>query len=159
MNGEQKTFIAQVVAGVSILVAFVTFAVKTNFTTSELALYVGFFIGVAGKVLLPYIRKIEEGKIEGFNAKYFWTAVVTFLYMIPINFTVLASLNVDNLPWLFCVWLGICVGFGGQSLTNEAYKYFRLFRELYEKLDKNETEALLNEIDNELPETVTSNEY
>jgi drug/metabolite transporter (DMT)-like permease len=133
MNGTQKTFIAQVFAGISVIVAFITFAVNAKFTTSQLALYVGFFIGVAGKVLLPYIRKIEEGKIEGFEAKYFWTAIITFLYMIPVNLTVITGLNVDNLPWLYCVWLGICIGFGGQSFTNEAYKYFQLFLELYKK--------------------------
>ena len=137
MNGEQKKFIFQVFIGLAIIVSFIYAAVQHTLSTSEIAFYSGFFAGIFIKVLLPFIRKIQEGKIKGFSAKYFWTIIVTFLYSIPLAWGLIQSIESFNiLPWPQSLILGFFIGIGANWTTEEVLRYFLYLKELYKELGK-----------------------
>jgi len=42
---------------------------------SFLVQFLGLFLGVLSRTLLPYFRKLKQGKIKKFNKKYLYTAI------------------------------------------------------------------------------------
>ena len=143
MNGEQKKFVLQVFVGLAIIVSFIYAAVQHTLSTAEIAFYSGFFAGVFIKVLLPFIRKIQEGKIDGFSAKYFWTIIVTFLYSIPLAWGLIQSIESFNiLPWPQSLILGLFIGIGTNWTTEEVLRYFLYLKKLYKKLGAKDVVAI-----------------
>ena len=110
---------------------FIVMAVTASFETAELALFCGFFIGVFGKVLATFIRKIQAGEISKFDPKYFWLMIVTFFYMVPVNYAFLTTVDITGLHWLLAAWIGVCLGFGGNWLAEEVYKYIEFLKTAY----------------------------
>jgi len=131
MNEKQRKFTLQVFAGIAVFVTFLQLMYQSALSASELGLYGGLFVGVALKVVAPFIRKIQEAKVETFSVKYFWTGVISFFYLLPISYSIIQYINIGNLPWSLAFILGVFIGLGGNWTTEEVTRYFLYLKELY----------------------------
>ena len=138
---EQKKFLMQVFMGIGIVLTFLQLATTAEMTKEVLAMNVGFFIGVFSKVIIPYLRKIQEGKVDGFQVKYLWTAITTFFYMLPINHGILTTMNLTGLHWSACAFLGLMVGIGSNWTTEEVYKFANFLVDYYRNLARSSQES------------------
>lgn len=131
---EKQQWLGQVFAGAIIFVVLVvSFFTNTGpvATAAELGLYLGVLIGVAGKVLVPFLRKIQEGKIEGFDLQFLWTAVTTYLYMIPLSMPIAKGLEVAGMFWQVTLVIGVFIGLGSNWATEELWKLIKMLINIY----------------------------
>jgi len=136
-NGsEDKKFLCKVFVGVGIFVAFILSVATAKLSSSELALFLGFFIGTFAKVIIPFIRKIQQGKISKFDVKYFWTILTTFFYGIPLNWALIYLVPVNEAPWALMLIIGYFIGVGTDWKTEEMKRYIDMIIEVYKELQK-----------------------
>ncbi|MCD6228347.1 MAG: hypothetical protein J7K17_02585 [Candidatus Omnitrophica bacterium] len=85
----------------------------------------GIFSGVLIRTLLPFFRKLYQGKITSFKKKYLFQALGAFLISIVFSLLIFPQYRLkieENVDWLatfklFCV--SFTFGFGFNSLVNE----------------------------------------
>ena len=132
MNDVEKMIVQIVVflSVISCLIGLGGFLVSTY----SLVVFCGVLLGVFTRQMLPFIRKINEGKIEGgFNPKFLWTAIATLIYSTPIAVSLLATAPVIEQSLVITFFTAFLYGYGGQSLTNELLKYYEMLRTIYVK--------------------------
>jgi hypothetical protein len=90
----------------------------------------GIFFGVLFRMLLPYIRKLKQGKIDKFEKKYLNIGIGSFILSLIITFLIFPQfstpekiLNFESGFKLFCIAFGF--GFGFNSLISELSKWGR----------------------------------
>jgi predicted Kef-type K+ transport protein len=93
-------------------------------STAFLVKFFGLLLGVLARTLLPWLRKVKEGKVRGFGSRYFYSALASaaiglFLTLVvfPQFEAATAGRGFEELFKLFCLAFGF--GFGCNALVNE----------------------------------------
>lgn len=84
----------------------------------------GIFLGILARTVLPWLRKLREGKVQSFNKRYIYSALASFILGIFLTLVIFpqfdASLQARNFEAylkLFCLAFGF--GFGWNSIVLE----------------------------------------
>jgi hypothetical protein len=93
-------------------------------STAFLVKFFGLLLGILARTLLPWLRKVKEGKVWGFGRRYIYSAMASaaiglFLTLIlfPQFEAGAAGQEFEELFKLFCLAFGF--GFGCNALVNE----------------------------------------
>ncbi len=93
-------------------------------STAFLVQLIGIFAGVMARTLLPWLRKLREGRVRGFGRRYVLSAaaslvlgVILTLVVFPRFDQAVAGASSEALFKLFCLAFGI--GFGWNALVLE----------------------------------------
>ena len=88
----------------------------------------GILFGVLARTLVPYLRKLKQGKIKSFNKGYWVSALASFilglittLLIFPKFEFVGAAAGIEALIKLFCT--AFAFGFAWNSLVSEGVKW------------------------------------
>ena len=92
----------------------------------QLIMILGILIGNALSVIIPYFRKLSEGKIESFDIKYLYHAVSSVVWQSIISIPLwIGWESPSGISWLLAFILAIAFGFGGKDLQEQVYKYVK----------------------------------
>jgi len=101
-------------------------------TTEFVVKVAGILLGVLTRTLLPWLRKLREGKVERFHPRYLVSAAGSFLLGIIITLLVFPQFappggggGFEAIFKLFCAAFGF--GFGWNALVNEAGQWAGAF--------------------------------
>jgi hypothetical protein len=91
----------------------------------------GIFSGVLCRTILPFLRKLYQGKIKSFNKKYLYQGIGAFFLSLIFSFLILPQYSLEtkgevdlvNSLKLFCV--AFAFGFGFNALINETGEWFK----------------------------------
>lgn len=92
-------------------------------------------LGTLASILIPYFRKLYEGKIEKFDWKYFWHLVVSTIW----EFLLAITLYMDWQPPtgfvndIIILILAFCFGFGGTDFQKTIEKVFSWLKDWWQK--------------------------
>ncbi|MGB9906130.1 MAG: hypothetical protein ACPLRR_01940 [Candidatus Saccharicenans sp.] len=103
---------------------------------------VGLFLGIVARSLIPWLRKLRNGQVQGFDCRYFYSALATFILGIILTLVLFPQLKADepglglglgpaNPPGfevyfrLFC--LAFAFGFGWNAMVLEAGQWANWF--------------------------------
>jgi hypothetical protein len=93
-------------------------------STAFLVRFFGLLLGILARTLLPWLRKVKEGKVRSFGRRYVFSALASaaiglFLTLIifPQFEAGAAGQGFEELFKLFCLAFGF--GFGCNALVNE----------------------------------------
>jgi len=86
----------------------------------------GLFLGVLSRTLLPYFRKLKQGKIRKFNKKYLYTAIGSVIISVISVILLLPEYEIESGGLhnsyegikLFCS--SFAFGFAWNSILNES---------------------------------------
>lgn len=131
MTSEQKKLTSQVLAGVLIVGFFVTMVWERTITGGQISLLAGVAFGVLAKFLIPYVLKTHEGTMTPFDVRYVWTAIITFVYMLPIGLLLAEQLALIMLPTFALIFLGVALGIGSNWTTEKMVHIAILLKGLY----------------------------
>jgi len=88
----------------------------------------GILFGVLARTLVPYLRKLKQGKIEEFKKGYWLSALASFILGLITTLLIFPEFNIAQPgvgveAWikLFCLAFGF--GFGWNSLVSEGAKW------------------------------------
>lgn len=88
----------------------------------------GILFGVLARTLVPYLRKLRQGKIESFKKGYWVSALASFALGVITTLLIFPEFNiaqpgvgVEASIKLFCLAFGF--GFGWNSLVSEGAKW------------------------------------
>ena len=89
----------------------------------------GLFSGVFARTLVPYFRKLKQGKILKFDRKYLYTAMGSVVLSAISVLLIIPQFKMEEIPVLsfaeglkiFCT--AFAFGFGWNSLINEGPKW------------------------------------
>lgn len=60
------------------------------------------FLGVLARTLVPYLHKLREGKVTGFQRGYLWSAIGSFILGFIITLLIFPqSLFFNLFPWSY----------------------------------------------------------
>jgi hypothetical protein len=89
-----------------------------------LARFFGLLLGILARTLLPWLRKVKEGKIRGFGRRYVWSALASAAIGLILTLTIFprfeagaAGRTFEELFKLFPLAFGF--GFGWNALVLE----------------------------------------
>ena len=86
---------------------------------------VGIFLGVIARVFFPWIRKLKQGKVKGFDVKYVYSAIGSVIFGVIVTLLVFPSFqgagSAGSTLESFAIAFGF--GFGWHSIVNEAGKW------------------------------------
>jgi hypothetical protein len=74
----------------------------------------GIFLGILARTLLPWLRKLKEGEVRGFSARYVYSALASLAIGVVAGS---AGDTFEDLFKLFCLAFGF--GFGWNALVLE----------------------------------------
>ncbi|HVP91993.1 MAG TPA: hypothetical protein VMS75_12340 [Terriglobales bacterium] len=93
-------------------------------STAFLVRLMGIFAGVMARTLLPWLRKLREGRVRGFGRRYLVSAlaslvlgVILTLVIFPRFDEAMAGASFEEMFELFCLAFGF--GFGWNALVLE----------------------------------------
>jgi cytochrome c biogenesis factor len=88
----------------------------------------GILLGVLARTLLPWLRKLKDGKVRGFGRKYFVSALASLVVGVILTLVIFpkfeagpAAGSFDALFKLFCLAFGFGFGWNGLVLEGEAW--------------------------------------
>ena len=86
--------------------------------------FFGLLLNILARTLLPWLRKVKEGKIRGFGRRYVWSALASAAIGLILTLTIFprfeagaAGRTFEDLFKLFCLAFGF--GFGWNALVLE----------------------------------------
>jgi hypothetical protein len=89
---------------------------------------IGIFLGIIARTLLPWLRKLRQGEVQGFNKKYLYSALASLILGIFLTLVIfpqfdasLDSLSFEAYFKLFCLAFGF--GFGWNSIVLEGSQW------------------------------------
>lgn len=98
----------------------------------------GLFLGIVARSLIPWLRKLRQGQVHGFDRRYFYSALATFILGIILTLVLFPQLKVEPAASgeaatsafeayfrLFCIAFGF--GFGWNAMVFEAGKWANWF--------------------------------
>jgi hypothetical protein len=93
-------------------------------STEFLVKFFGLLLGVLARTLLPWLRKVKDGKIRGFGRRYIYSALASVAIGLILTMTIFprfeagaAGRTFEELFKLFCLAFGF--GFGWNALVLE----------------------------------------
>ena len=93
---------------------------------------VGLFLGVMARSLIPWLRKLRQGEVQGFDRRYLYSALATFLLGIILTLVLFPQFKGDSAGAgfesyfrLFCLAFGF--GFGWNAIVLEAGQWANWF--------------------------------
>lgn len=90
----------------------------------QLIMIVGIILGNVLSVVIPYFRKLAEGKISTFDIKYLYHAIVSVLWQTVISLPLwIGWESPEGISWLLTFILAVAFGFGGKDLQVQIMKY------------------------------------
>lgn len=88
----------------------------------------GILSGVLCRSLVPYLRKVKQGKVKKFSRRYFSTAAASSILGIIVTLIIFpqfkapsAEIGIEGYIKLFCASFGF--GFGWNTIINEITKW------------------------------------
>ena len=88
----------------------------------------GILLGVLSRTLVPYLRKLRQGKVKEFKNGYWLSALASFILGLITTLLIFPEFNIAQLGVgveasikLFCLAFGF--GFGWNSLVSEGAKW------------------------------------
>lgn len=101
-------------------------------TTAFAIKIVGLFLGVVARSLIPWLRKLRQGKVQGFDRRYIYSAIATFILGVIITLVLFPQFKGDSSGpgfeayfRLFCLAFGF--GFGWNAIVLEAGQWANWF--------------------------------
>ncbi len=99
-------------------------------STEFLVSLAGIFAGVLARTLLPWLRKLRQGRVTGFSRRYVLSALASLALGLVLTLVVFpkfepgpAGTSFEALFKLFCLAFGF--GFGWNALVNEGEAWAR----------------------------------
>lgn len=93
-------------------------------STDFLIKFLGLLLGVLARTVLPWLRKVKEGKVRGFSRRFLYSALASAAIGLILTLTIFprfepAAGGATFEAWfkLFCLAFGF--GFGANALINE----------------------------------------
>ena len=93
-------------------------------STEFLVKFFGLLLGIMARTLIPWLRKVKEGKVRGFSSRYVHSALASAAIGLILALTIfprfeagVAGQGFEELFKLFCLAFGF--GFGWNALVNE----------------------------------------
>lgn len=93
-------------------------------STEFLVKFFGLLLGILARTLLPWLRKVKEGKVRGFSRRYVYSALASAAIGLILALTIFprfeagtAGRTFEEFFKLFCLAFGF--GFGWNALVNE----------------------------------------
>ena len=93
-------------------------------STAFLVQLIGIFAGVMARTLLPWLRKLREGRVRGFGRRYILSALASLVLGVILTLVVfprfdqtVAGASFEAMFKLFCLAFGF--GFGWNALVLE----------------------------------------
>jgi hypothetical protein len=84
----------------------------------------GIFLGILARTLLPWLRKLKEGEVRGFSARYVYSALASLAIGVVLTLVIFPQFEAgsagdtfEDLFKLFCLAFGF--GFGWNALVLE----------------------------------------
>ncbi len=107
-------------------------------TTDFAIKIIGLFLGVVARSLIPWLRKLRNGEVKGFDKRYVYSGIATFILGVIITLVLFpqfkgeagaagAQLGFENYFRLFCLAFGF--GFGWNAIVLEAGQWANWFLE------------------------------
>lgn len=88
----------------------------------------GILLGVLARTLLPWLRKLKDGKVRGFGRKYLVSALASLVAGLILTLVIFPKFEAgseagsfDALFKLFCLAFGFGFGWNGLVLEGEAW--------------------------------------
>ena len=107
-------------------------------STAFIIKVVGLFLGIVARSLIPWLRKLRQGKVKSFDRRYFYSALATFILGIILTLVLFPQLKDEAMGLaaaaqtgfeayfrLFCIAFGF--GFGWNAMVFEAGKWANWF--------------------------------
>lgn len=95
-------------------------------TTFTILMILGIIVGNALSVIIPYFRKLSEGKIENFDRKYLWHGITSSLWQSVISVPLWLQWQPPaDLSIILAFLVAIAFGFGGKDFQEQVLKYIR----------------------------------
>jgi len=95
--------------------------------TPELIAWIGMFLGVLARVMLPYLRKMWTGDIKEFKMYYLFTAFAGLILSLIITIMIAPEIFImDGASFIQLLSANFLVSFGSTSLINEVFAYQEL---------------------------------
>jgi hypothetical protein len=93
-------------------------------STEFLVKFFGLLLGILARTILPWLRKVKEGKIRGFNRRYVYSALASAAIGLILTLTIFprfeAGAEGQTFEALFKLFsLAFGFGFGWNALINE----------------------------------------
>ena len=93
----------------------------------------GVLLGVLARTVIPYLRKVKEGKTAGFKKSYLTSSIASGILAIIITMLIFPQFEVEGMVIgaegyikLFCAAFGF--GFGWNTIVNEVAKWGGAFK-------------------------------
>ncbi len=93
-------------------------------STAFLVKFFGLLLGILARTILPWLRKVKEGKVRGFSRRYVYSALASLAIGLILTLAIFPKFEAgaDGEPFetlfkLFCLAFGF--GFGWNALINE----------------------------------------
>ncbi len=107
-------------------------------TTDFAIKIIGLFLGVVARSLIPWLRKLRNGEVKGFDKRYLYSGIATFILGVIITLVLFPQFKgeagavgvtpgFENYFRLFCLAFGF--GFGWNAIVLEAGKWGNWFLE------------------------------
>jgi hypothetical protein len=94
-------------------------------STEFLVKLLGLLLGVLARTILPWLRKVKEGKVHGFSRRYVYSALASLAIGLILTLAIFPRFEAgaegqtfEAFFKLFCLAFGF--GFGWNALVNEA---------------------------------------
>lgn len=92
--------------------------------TAFLVKFFGLLLGILARTMLPWLRKVKEGKVRGFSRRYVYSALASLAIGLILTLTIFPKFEAgvegetfEAVFKLFCLAFGF--GFGWNALVNE----------------------------------------
>ena len=93
-------------------------------STAFLVKFFGLLLGILARTILPWLRKVKEGKVRGFSRRYVYSALASLAIGLILTLIIFPKFEAgaggetfEALFKLFCLAFGF--GFGWNALINE----------------------------------------
>jgi len=107
-------------------------------TTDFAIKIIGLFLGVVARSLIPWLRKLRNGEVKGFDKRYLYSGIATFILGVIITLVLFPQFKgeaggtgitpgFENYFRLFCLAFGF--GFGWNAIVLEAGQWANWFLE------------------------------
>jgi len=96
--------------------------------------FLGIFLGVLARAVIPWLRKLREGKVRKFRRGYFYSALGSLILGFIVTLLIFPQFNVSSadgtteaLVKLFAIAFGF--GFGWHAIVSEVAQWAGAFKE------------------------------